>query len=188
MLDTYKIRSEDMPREMQILLDDYPRDSWEAHPGFKEKTRHWLGAHLMFRRLSERVRLDTENYLDGDIAADDFAGRLSYYGGALVGNLHGHHGWEDHSYFPELSAADARFDAGLEVLEKDHADLDLVLDSFTRTANRAIKLTQLDETQTREEAGKLHAASETIEAFLKRHLSDEEELAVPIILHHRLRG
>jgi hypothetical protein len=28
----------------------------------------------------------------------------------------------------------------------------------------------------------------TIETFLKRHLSDEEELAVPIILHHHLRG
>lgn len=188
MLDTYNIRTEDMPREMQILLDEYPRDGWEAHPGFKEKTRHWLGAHLMFRRLAERVRLDTESYLDADIAAADYAGRLSYYGGALVGNLHGHHGWEDHSYFPELSAADARFDAGLEVLEKDHAVLDVVLDSFTGAANRAIKLTQLDEAQAREEAGNLHVTSETIEVFLKRHLSDEEELAVPIILHHRLRG
>jgi hypothetical protein len=188
MLDTYEIRTEDMPREMQILLDDHPRESWESHPGFKEKTRYWLGAHLMFRRLAERVRLDTETYLDGNIATDGFAGRLSYYGGALVGNLHGHHGWEDHSYFPELSAADARFDAGLEVLEKDHADLDVVLDGFTRTANRAIKLTQLDETQAREEVGNLHGTADAIEAFLKRHLSDEEELAVPIILHHRLRG
>ena len=34
----------------------------------------------------------------------------------------------------------------------------------------------------------LHSTIETIETFLQRHLSDEEELAVPIILHHRLRG
>jgi iron-sulfur cluster repair protein YtfE (RIC family) len=188
MLDTYNLRAENMPNEMRILLDEYPRDRWESHPGFKEKTRHWLGAHLMFRRLAERVRLDTEAYLEHKADVDDYAGRLSYYGGALVSNLHGHHGWEDRSYFPELSAADARFDAGLEVLEKDHADLDVVLDSFTRTANRTIKLAQLDEAQAREEAGKLHGTAETIEAFLKRHLSDEEELAVPIILHHRLRG
>ena len=188
MLDTFNVRTQDMPNEMRILLDEYPRGSWDAHPGFKEKTRHWLGAHLMFRRLAERVRLDTETYLDGNTDGDDFAGRLSYYGGALVGNLHGHHSWEDHSYFPELSEADARFDAGLDVLEKDHANLDVVLDSFTGTANRAIKLTQLDPAQAREEAGKLQGTAETIEAFLKRHLSDEEELAVPIILHHRLRG
>ena len=142
----------------------------------------------MFRRVSERVRLDAEALLNKDMALDDYAGRLSYYGGNLVGNLHGHHGWEDHSYFPELSAADPRFDAGLEVLEKDHADLDRVLDDFTQQANRVIKLAHLDEAQAFEEAAGVHQTSTVIEAFLKRHLGDEEELAVPIILHHRLRG
>jgi hypothetical protein len=188
MLDQFDIRTDDMPTEMQSLLRDYPRDAWDAHPGFKEKTRHWLGAHPMFRQLSASVRQDTDSYVNGDQDGTDYAGRLSYRGGALIGNLHGHHGWEDHSYFPELSAADPRFDAGLEILEKDHAALDVVLDSFTRTANRTIKLVQLDESAAREEAGILHGVAETIEAFLKRHLTDEEELAVPIILHHRLRG
>ena len=188
MRDTYTIRGEDMPGEMQLLLRQYPRESWDAHPGFKEKTRHWLGAHQMFRRLAQQVRLDAENYLGQGVEAEDYAGRLSYYGNALVGNLHGHHGWEDRVYFPELSAADPRFDAGLEVLEKDHADLDQVLDDFTRVANRAIKLIHLDEAQAHDEVGRLQETAEVIEAFLERHLSDEEELAVPIILHHRLRG
>jgi hypothetical protein len=192
MLDTMTnpvtVRSEGLPDEMRLLLDAYPRDSWGAHPGFREKTRQWLGAHRMFRYMAERIRLDAEGYLDTALVPEDYAVRLSHVGGALVGNLHGHHGWEDHSYFPELSAADPRFDAGLEVLEQDHADLDQVLDRFTRTANRAIKLIQLDETQARDEIGQLHGAAQTIEAFLARHLTDEEELAVPIILHHRLRG
>nr|WP_256327019.1 hemerythrin domain-containing protein [Roseicitreum antarcticum] len=138
--------------------------------------------------MAERIRLDAERYLDETLSPEAYAARLSGVGGALVGNLHGHHGWEDHSYFPELSAADPRFDAGLEVLEQDHADLDIVLEAFTRSANRAIKLIQLDETQARDEIGRLHGTAETIEAFLARHLTDEEELAVPIILHHRLRG
>lgn len=188
MLDTNHIRQDKMPDEWRFLLDTYPRDSWDAHPGFREKTRHWLGAHQMFRRVSRQVHLDAEAYLNRDMPTDDYARRLSYLGGNLVGNLHGHHGWEDHSFFPELSAADRRFDAGLEVLEKDHADLDIVLDDFTRTANRAIKLATLDEAQARDEAALVLGSSEVIEAFLKRHLTDEEELAVPIILHHRLRG
>lgn len=188
MLDQFNIRTGDMPTEMHALLRDYPRDAWEAHPGFQDKTRHWLGAHRMFRQLSASVRKDTESYLEADMDASDYADRLSHRGNALIGNLHGHHGWEDHSYFPELSAADPRFDAGLDILEKDHAALDIVLDSFTRTANRVIKLVQLDEKAAREEAGSLHGVAQTIEAFLDRHLSDEEELAVPIILHHRLRG
>lgn len=188
MTHAFDIRTHDMPETMRILLDDYPRDSWDAHPGFKEKTKHWLGAHQMFRRLGELVRSETELYLDKSREPDDFAGRLSYYGNALVANLHGHHNWEDKRYFPELSAADPRFDAGLEILEKDHQELDRVLDGFTESANRTIKLIHLDEPQAREEAGRLHGLAGTIEAFLDRHLADEEELAVPIILHHRLRG
>lgn len=188
MLDTYKMRQTDMPEEMRFLLKAYPRDDWKVHPGFKEKTHHWLSAHQMFRRVAEHVRLDTEKVLNKDIALDDYVGRLSYFGSNLVANLHGHHGWEDHSYFPELSAADPRFDAGLELLEQDHADLDLVLDDMTRKANRVIKLATLDETQALEEANTVLPAAKVIEALLKRHLSDEEELAVPIILHHRLRG
>ena len=184
----FEIRTEDMPTDMGVLLDKYPRDTWDAHPGFGEKTRHWLGAHRMFRRLGALVRTETEAYLDKDQAPDDFAARLSHFGGALVGNLHGHHGWEDRSYFPELSAADPRFDAGVEILEEDHADLDLVLDGFVDAANRTIKLIHLDEAQARDEAGKIHHTATTIEAFLARHLNDEEDLAVPIILHHRLRG
>ena len=167
------------------MLDAHPRDSWGAHPGFREKTRQWLGAHPMFRNMAQRIRLDAEGYLDAALAPEDYAARLSQVDGILVGNLHGHHGWEDHSYFPELSAADPRFDAGLEVLEQDHADLDTVLDTFTRMANRAIKL---DETQARDEIGRLYGTARIVEAFLARHLTDEEELAVPIILHHRLRG
>ncbi len=188
MFGTFDIRTEEMPSEMRILLNEYPRDNWEAHPGFKEKTRHWLGAHQMFRQLAQITRKETERFLDKSRAAGDFAVQLSYYGDALVRNLRGHHSWEDHSYFPELSAADPRFEAGLEILEKDHEALDVVLNSFAKTANQAIKLVQLDKKQAREVAGNLHSVAETIEAFLQRHLSDEEELAVPIILHHRLRG
>ena len=188
MLDQFNIRSDAMPDEMRILLAQYPRDEWSGHPGFKDKTQQWLAAHQMFRRLSEYVRLDTEQYLNGDKDADDYAARLSYRGNALVGNLHGHHAWEDYSYFPELSAADRRFEDGLEILEKDHQELDVVLEHFTNSAIRAIKLIHFGENSARDEAGKLHSASQRIEAFLQRHLSDEEELAVPIILHHRLRG
>ncbi|MDU8912366.1 hemerythrin domain-containing protein [Aestuariicoccus sp. MJ-SS9] len=182
------IRTTPMPDAMRVLLEEYPRDSWDANPHFKDATRRWLGAHRMFRQLGALVREDTEAYLDRTQAPEDYAARLSHYGNALVGNLHGHHAWEDRRYFPELSAADPRFDRGLEILEADHAELDQVLDRFTRAANRTIKLIQLDEPAAHAEAGALHDEAQRIEAFLERHLGDEEDLAVPIILHHRLRG
>lgn len=91
-------------------------------------------------------------------------------------------------YFPELSAADARFDKGLAILEEDHQCLNGMLEKLTLKANRVIKLMQLDEKSAYDEAGELLPITESVEALLTRHLTDEEDLAVPIILHYRLRG
>jgi len=92
------------------------------------------------------------------------------------------------NHFPELSAADPRFDAGHALSEQDHADLDQMPERFTRAANRGIKLAGQDEARANEEAGYLDVLSRGIKAFLQRQLSDEEELAVPIILHRRPGG
>jgi hypothetical protein len=62
------------------------------------------------------------------------------------------------------------------------------LDRFTNVANRMIKLVQLDETQTRKEAKEFCDCTEEIEGLVERHLADEEDLIVPILLHHKLRG
>ncbi|TDT76902.1 hemerythrin HHE cation binding domain-containing protein [Litoreibacter halocynthiae] len=188
MTTNQTVRQDALPDEMRILLRDYPREAWPGHPNFAASIQNWMGAHDMFRQLGREVRLNTQSYLNKDRSAEDSAGRLAYYGNLLVRNLHGHHGWEDHSFFPELSAADGRFDAGLETLETDHLALDNVLDRFTRQANRVVKLTQLDEAQAYEESGALLETASEIEAFLARHLVDEEDLVVPILLHHKLRG
>jgi len=134
------------------------------------------------------VRKDAELYLDGEMDPPEYAARLSYRGNALVGNLHGHHGWEDHSYFPELSAADPRFDAGLEILENDHQMLDQVLHDFTDAAIGTLRRIELNKLDARNDAEQVYAEAQVIENLLSRHLVDEEELAVPIIIHHKLRG
>jgi len=177
-----------LPDEMRILLGAYPREAWPDHPGFAQSIENWLGAHEMFRKLGKLVRELSESYIEKQRDSEDFSGRISYYGNALVANLHGHHTWEDRKFFPELLAADDRFDHGLEMLESDHQTLDVTIETLTRQANRTLKLLQLDETQAREEAKLLRDSSAAIEGFLKRHLTDEEELVVPILLHHQMRG
>jgi len=173
---------------MQVLLADYPRASWPGHPHFATSVQNWMGAHSMFRRLGEITRVETENYLSRDRSAEEFSARLSYYGNILTRNLHGHHTWEDRQFFPELRGADPRFSSGLETLEKDHETLDGTLDEFTRQANRVIKLVDLDEAQARDEAGPMQETIARIEQILNRHLADEEDLVVPILLHHKMRG
>lgn len=182
------IRQQALPEDMRLLLLDYPREAWQDDPNFAASIQNWMGAHVMFGQLAELIRLNTEGYLDKQIAPEDHARRLSQYGNLLVRNLHGHHHWEDRKLFPELSAADARFDHGLDTLEADHVVLDDLLDRFTRQANRVVTLTQMDESQAREEAQPVHDMTEVLEGFLSRHLTDEEDLVVPILLHHKLRG
>ncbi len=183
-----ELRNAPLPENMRALLAEYPRESWRAHPNFRQATKNWLGAHRMFRYLAALIHRRTKAYLDGDLEPNKFATDLSYYGDALVQNLHGHHNWEDRVYFPELARAEPRFKAGLEVLETDHLALNTLLDAFARKSNRVVKLIQLDAAQAKEEAAALPPICEKLEALLSRHLSDEEDLAVPIILHHKLRG
>jgi len=177
-----------MPEQMRPLLDEYPRADWFDHPNFKQATKNWMGAHRMFRYLAELVHRETEQFLDGDLSGDDFARDLAYYGDALIQNLHGHHRWEDKNYFPELLAAEPRCREGFETLSADHQILDQVLEQFTLQSNRVIKLLHLDEKQAIEEAETLLPICDTLKKVLNRHLDDEENLAVPIILHHKLRG
>ncbi|MGI9367183.1 MAG: hemerythrin domain-containing protein [Rhizobiaceae bacterium] len=174
MTDQIEIRQEPLNDDMHILLDAYLREVWDEHPNFKQATRNWLGAHQMFRKLSKAVREDAEQFLDANMESRVYASRLAYRGNALVGNLHGHHGWEDHSYFPELSAADPRFDAGLDILEKDHQVLDGVLHDFTQAAIRTLRLVDFNEDGAVDEAARTHTKARVIEKLLSRHLVDEE--------------
>ncbi len=177
-----------LPPEMQILLRDYPRESWPENPNLARATQQWLGAHSMFRQLAAIITKDTQGFLDKAEDPQVYAGRLAHFGNLLVRNLHGHHHWEDRSFFPELEAADPRFADGLAMLESDHVALDGLLERFTRSANRVVQLAALEEAQMAGETGPLGETCDGIGRFLQRHLTDEEELAVPILLHHRLRG
>ena len=173
---------------MQTLLRDYPREAWPGNPHFARSIQNWMGAHKMFNQLGEITCAEVEKLIDKKLDPAEFSRRFSYYGDLLVRNLHGHHTWEDRDYFPELSAADSRFDRGLEMLETDHHHLDVTLDKFTKTGNRVLQLIELEEKQARDEAGELLENCQDIKQFLTRHLQDEEELVVPILLHHKMRG
>ena len=177
-----------LPTEMQTLLREYPRDDWPDHPNLAASTRNWLGAHSSFRQLAAILQSDTQQVIDKTLAPEDHAKRLSRFGNLLVHNLHGHHHWEDHSFFPELEKADPRFVRGLEMLETDHHEMDGLLENLTGTANRYLKLLHLSPTDSERELSALETHTSGIDRFLTRHLTDEEDLVVPILLHHRLRG
>ena len=165
-----------LPEALRALLEAYPRADWQAHPNFAGLVEFWLDRHLMFRRLTGALREDAEAAVDRRMDPQAHAARLSRYGGMLVSQLHGHHQIEDMHYFPVLTRLETPLGRGFEILDRDHHALDDLLARFTESANAVL--------QGQSGPGPFHEELLSFERFLHRHLEDEEELIVPVILKH----
>lgn len=170
-----------LPDALRVLLAEYPRDGWEADPGFDGLIRFWLDRHLMFRRLMTQMRTGTEGFLDRRTAPDRYVAMVSRYGSMFVNGLHEHHTIEDTYYFPKLATKDARIEKGFAILDKDHHDIDAFLAGFVDRANEVIQISA-DREALQTVAGLFQQELTKLESLLDRHLIDEEELIVPVIL------
>jgi iron-sulfur cluster repair protein YtfE (RIC family) len=171
-----------LPEALRTLLADFPREAWEGNRNFEGIVRFWLDRHMMFRRLTEGLREDVERLLDKKLDPQAYGPRLARLGSMLVNELHGHHHIEDAHYFPVLTRAEPRLASGFELLDRDHQALDVHLEEFTEGANGL--LSRLDGSGYRDAAGAFHAVLGKFDGFLDRHLLDEEDLVVPVILKH----
>lgn len=134
----------------------------------------------MFRDVMGRLRANSELFMDGDSDAQAHAGETSRYAGFLLNELHGHHQIEDHHYFPKLSGLDPRLLRGFDILDADHHALDGHIYRLAEATNGFLR--RYAETDAHDKAGELHEALSAFEGFLDRHLTDEEDLIVPVIL------
>ena len=174
-----------LPDALRVLREAYPRETWERDPGFSQLIRFWLDRHMMFRRISERLLADAQARLDGANDSRAYAAGLSRLGSAFVGELHGHHHVEDAHYFPVLSRHDARLAAGFTLLDADHHALDGHLQAFVTAANAVL---QAPDHARHDATGAFHAQLSAFAPLLERHLTDEEDLVVPVLLKYGERG
>ena len=178
---------EKFPDALRVLLEDYPREAWEGHDNFSALIRFWLERHLMFRRLLEALDSETMRALDGNMAARLYVARLSRYGSLFVGELHSHHTVEDTHYFPQLKPLEVGLESGFDILDRDHHAIDGHLESFTDDAN-AIMRAVSESGDWKAPTGRFRTGLQRLTRFLDRHLVDEEELVVPVLLKHTPRG
>lgn len=172
-----------LPDPLRLLLAEFPRAGWEGHDNFGGLVAFWLDRHLAFRQMTEDMRAQTEALLDGRLDPQIFARKLSRQGGLFLDHLHGHHMIEDAQFFPQLSRAEPRLAKGFELLEEDHLAIDVHLAGFVTSANRLLNAWQ-DPLTLVPAAGGFLGSVAGITALLDRHLTDEEELVVPVILRH----
>jgi iron-sulfur cluster repair protein YtfE (RIC family) len=172
-----------LPDALRVLMQDYPREGWEGHRHFEGLVRFWLERHLMFRQMTALMQDETQAMLDKRMDSRAYTGRLAQIGSQFVQNLHGHHQIEDGHYFPILAKMDKRLQAGFDLLDSDHHALEGTLQAFVQSAN-AVLQKQNEAKAFHEAAGGFATQLARITTLLDRHLVDEEELGVPIILKH----
>jgi iron-sulfur cluster repair protein YtfE (RIC family) len=168
-----------LPDELRVLAARYPRADWRGHANFSDLTAFWLDRHLMFREILDRMQSATRLHIDAP--QDRFGPEIARYTGFFLNQLHEHHGIEDHHYFPKLMAFDPRLVRAFDMLDADHHALDGHIHGLAEATNAVLADLRAGGAG---QAGPLHAAQAAFERFLDRHLADEEEVIVPIILEY----
>ena len=174
------------PDDLRVLLARFPREQWQGHANLGEMARFWLSRHAMFRELASMISGVEAGFRKGALSAAEFPRQLAPRLQFLLSQLDAHHQIEDLHYFPIFRAADARLARGFDVLEGDHHAIHADMARTAETANallRALSGSLAGNTDALTRCGDDYAtASGTLLKGLIRHLDDEEDLIVPLIL------
>lgn len=174
------------PDELRVLLNDHPRQSWQQRA--TPLAQFWLERHDSFRRQCSALQSATGEYREQRIQPVELAARLEQRLPVFMLHLHGHHQLEDLHYFPAFRAADERLASGFDVLAADHELLHEDIAIMTETMNAFVNTIResggrgLD--QQRRAGDRFVTASERFCRRIDRHLEDEEDLIIPILLAH----
>lgn len=163
-----------LPDALRVLEDAFPRLSWGSHPNFGDLVRFWMDRHLTFRRITRALHDDVLSVETGTMDPRTHATRLSRHGGMLVNQLHHHHQIEDHHYFPRLIGLVPEIDRAFDLLEADHQAIDPLLHDLAGQMNAVLQGTT--------DPARFNATLLDFETLLDRHLTDEEDIIVPVIL------
>jgi hemerythrin-like domain-containing protein len=170
------------PAGLRVLLDQYPREAWPSHANLGMLARFWLDRHDGFRAIGKALDAGTVEFRNGAIAPQQFqswfAPRLQFF----LSNLHGHHQIEDQQYFPLFRAAEPRLVRGFEVLEQDHEAIHDAIAQLADAANALLRGMASDADAMRPAGDRYAGLGSAFLARLLRHLDDEEDLIIPLIL------
>src|SRR6185369_2134553 len=169
------------PESLRVLLARFPREQWQAHANLGAMARFCLSRHAMFRELADMIRSIESQYRAGALSAVEFPRQLVPRLQFLLSQLNVHHQIEDQHYFPIFRAAEARLARGFDVLEDDHHAIHADMDATAASANALLRALAGSGDLAR--CGDAYAqASGALLKGLIRHLDDEEDLIVPLIL------
>ncbi len=175
-----------LPDALRALVEAYPRETWDRHANFAGLVQFWLERHLMFRKILGTISSDVDQVLDRKLDEDAFRQRLGRFGNILLSQLHEHHSIEDMHYFPKLVPLERSVARGFELLDADHHALDGLMAGFAEGANKVLSPDAKGNITDRIAA--FQNTNARFGTLIHRHLEDEEDLIVPVILKHGAPG
>jgi hemerythrin-like domain-containing protein len=170
------------PAELRLLIDRYPRAVWPGHANLGELARFWLDIHDGFRDMARTLGEATVDLREGRVTHDRFRSWFAPRLRMFLHHLEGHHQIEDFQFFPLFGAAEPRLRTGFDVLENDHHVIHGAMDTLVETANAFLNVPVNDSDPLRRSGDRYADASDHLMHLLARHLDDEEDLIVPLIL------
>jgi hemerythrin-like domain-containing protein len=177
-----------LPDDLRFLLAKYPRSEWQQHDNVRGMANLWLERHAMFREMGKLLTGAIGDYREERKTAPEFANffapRLNFF----LGQLDGHHNVEDAHYFPVFARAEARLKRGFDILDGDHHAIHGALEANADTANAFLRALSENGDKQRFAADAYAEQNTRLVAMLSRHLDDEEDLIVPLILERGDRG
>lgn len=172
-----------LPKDLRVFADRYPREMWEGHANFPGLTAFWLDMHGRFRAFQRELILLSRGFLDGTQDSAHYGQMTARFTGAFLDGLHGHHNIEDHHYFPRMARLDTRVARAFDLLDADHHTLGEHMYALAEATNAVLRPLEAGD-DPRDPAAALLTAQEGFERFLDRHLTDEEDVVVPLILEY----
>ncbi len=171
-----------LPEDLRFLLAKYPRESWGREHTVGQLGSFWLKRHDMFRELGSALVAQTGELREGRIEAQAYAvwfvPRLNFF----LSQLDGHHQIEDQHYFPVFAAAESRLKRGFDILDSDHHLIHDLLEANAQSANRFLQGLREGGDLLKRTTDDYGQQSEKMLVGLLRHLEDEEDLIIPLML------
>lgn len=170
------------PEELLVLLRQYPREVWPNHPNLGELAHFWLNIHAGFRAYAATLKDSAGDFREGLVTPERFRAEFAPRLRVFLSHLEGHHQIEDFQFFPRFGAAEPRLLRGFEVLETDHEAIHGAMERLVVNANAFMQAPSTDVDRMRYAGDDFVGSGERLIAMLGRHLDDEEDLIVPLIL------
>ncbi|HTQ83297.1 MAG TPA: hemerythrin domain-containing protein [Pseudolabrys sp.] len=170
------------PDDLRLLIARDPREQWQGHENLGDMAQFWLSRHAMFRELSGMIEGLAGDFRAGNVRPAEFQAQLAPRLQFLLSQLNVHHQIEDLHFFPIFRAAEARLARGFDVLEQDHHAIHADMAATAEATNAMTRALSGGADALRRCGETYAAASDALLKGLRRHLDDEEDLIVPLIL------